>query len=168
MHRKLRNRFFFISWILLVIFLAAICAGVSLYLYQATATETETELRKAVETVMLADSTRGMVSFKLGENGIVGGPKMIAQRHLHLSDKTLVSLASRVVVEDEPHTGRLVQDGMRYLYYSVNVEGYGYAWVVIVECSKEQALVKTLRRNSILFLLIGSVLLIPVCILLTR
>lgn len=166
MHRKLRRRFFFISWILMILLLGAICGGVSLYLYQSTEAETERELRRAVETMMLADSTRGMVSFKLNENGIIGGPKMIAQRHLHLSNDTLNSLAQQIVVEEEQHSGSLMQDGMRYMYYSVPLEGY--AWVVIVECSQEQALAGTLRRNSILFILLGTVLLIPACMLLTK
>ena len=149
-----------------MLFLAAICAGVSLFLYQSTESETEKELRKTVETAMMADSTRGMVSFKLGENGIIGGPKMSAQRHLHLSDETLVSLAGSIELKNEAQTGRLVQDGMRYLYYSVPNDGY--TWVVIVECSKEQELAKTLKRNSILFTLLGAVLLIPVCAWLTK
>ena len=163
MHRKLRSRFFIISWLLLLLFLAAICIGVSLFLYQSAAGETEKALRSAAETHTLPDSTRGIVSFQYDEKGTV---RDIAQMHLNLSSETIGTLAKKMEIKGELSEGKLMQDDRQYRYLAVH-EPEG-VWAVIAECSQEQALVKTLRRNSILFTLLGAFLLIPVCAVLTK
>lgn len=163
MQNKLRVRFFIISWILLLMLLIALCTGVSVYMYQSAADETIAALRKAAETQVVADETRGMVGFRLDENGRI---EKAWQSHMSLTDETLAALAAGIEVIGERSSGELEQDGMRYRYLSI-LQGGG-AWTVIVECSQEQALMKTLLRNSVIFSLIGAVLLLPVCLLLTR
>ena len=69
MHRKLRLRFFIISWILLVLFLAALSAGISIFLYQSAADKTAAALHSAAESRTLDDDTRGMIAFRLNEHG---------------------------------------------------------------------------------------------------
>lgn len=165
MHRKLRSRFFIISWILLLILLGAICTGVSFYLYQSASDETVKALRIAAEMHSLPDGSRGMASFRLDENGSLAGDE-IRQRHLSLSRETLSALAAKIDFTGDQSIGKLEQDGMQYRYLSVLQNGG--AWTVIAECSHEQTLAKTLRRNSILFTLLGAILLIPVCAVLTK
>ncbi len=163
MHRSLRGRFFVISWILLMLFLIAACVGISLFLYQSAANETEKALRTAVETRSLPDGARGMVSVQLDEHG---GLADVGQVHMSLSGETLRSLVKGMEMTGEQNDGKLEQNGKQYRYLSVPEQGG--AWAVLAECSQEQALVKTLRRNSIIFILVGALLLIPVCTLLTK
>lgn len=163
MHQKLRLRFFIISWILLVLFLMAVSVGVSIFLYQSAADKTAAALRSAVETGTLDDETRGMISFRLNEHG---GVSEAEQSHLNLSEETLGRLAAGMEMKGEQTEGRLELDGMEYRYLSV-LRGGG-AWAVIAECSQEASLKKTLLRNSVIFIIIGALLLIPVCLLLTK
>lgn len=163
MQNKLRLRFFIISWILLLLFLLALCTGVSVYMYQSEADETTAALHKAAESRVIADDTRGMVGFWLNEHGQI---EKTRQSHMSLTDETLEALAAGIEVTGDKSSGELEQDGMRYRYLSI-LQGGG-AWTVIVECSREQALLKTLLRNSLIFTLVGAVLLLPVCLLLTR
>lgn len=165
MHRGLRSRFFIISWILLLVLLGAICAGVSYYMYQSAADDTMKALRLAVETHSLPDGTRGMASIRLDENGRIQEDE-IRQRHLSLSNETLSALAAEIDFTGEQSAGKIEQGDMQYRYLSVLQEGG--AWAVLAECSQEQTLAKTLRRNSILFTLLGAFLLIPVCAVLTK
>lgn len=163
MQTKLRQRFFIISWILLLLLLSALTAGISIYMYQSAADDTAAALRKAMKSRELTDETRGMVSFRLDGNGQIEESQ---QSHLSLSDETLEALVAGMEMTGKESSGELEQDGMRYRYLSV-MQGGG-AWTVIAECSQEQALTKTLLRNSIIFVLIGAVLLLPACMLLTR
>ena len=165
MQKKLRLRFFIISWILFLLLLIALCTGISIYMYQSAADGTREALRTALETRSVADSdeTRGMVSFVLDENGKI---EQTEQSHMSLSDETLASLASGMKADGPESMGELEQDGKRYRY--VMILERGGAWAVIAECSQEQALAKTLTRNSVIFTLLGLVLLIPVCLLLTK
>ena len=165
MHRGLRSRFFIISWILLLVLLGAICAGVSYYMYQSAADDTMKALRLAVETHSLPDGTCGMASIRLDENGRIQEDE-IRQRHLSLSNETLSALAAEIDFTGEQSAGKIEQGDMQYRYLSVLQEGG--AWAVLAECSQEQTLAKTLRRNSILFTLLGAFLLIPVCAVLTK
>ncbi len=163
MHKKLRSRFFLTSWILLMLFLAAMCVGVSLLMYQSTADETEQMLHTAVETRSLPDSTRGLVSFLYDEDGMLDG---IEQVHMNLGNETLSKIAAQIESNDGQAGGTIVQDGKKYRY--ICMPEYESTWIVIAECSQEQALVKTLRRNSTIFILVGALLLIPVCMVLTK
>lgn len=163
MQKKLRLRFFFISWILLLLFLTALCAGISIFMYQSASDATTAALRAAAESKTLTDETRGMVGFWLNEHGQI---EEAEQSHMSLSDETLEALAAGTQMAGNESIGELEQDGMRYRYLSIMQRGG--AWTVIAECSQEQALVKTLLRNSIVFTLIGAILLLPVCLLLTK
>lgn len=164
MHRKLRSRFFIISWILLILFLAALCIGVNLLMYQSSARETEKALRLAAETRTLPDGTRGMVSCMLGENGAISE---VEQRHMNLSLDTIDRVTAMIEVQSkEQSAGALERGGRKYRYLSVP-EKDGI-WMVIAECSQEQTLFRTLRRNAVIFILLGALLLIPVCMVLTK
>ncbi len=163
MHRKLRLRFFIISWILLVLFLAALSAGISIFLYQSAADKTAAALHSAAESRTLDDDTRGMIAFRLNEHGEISETE---QSHLNLSEETLEKLAAGIEMKGEQNEGTLELDGMEYRYLSV-LRGGG-AWAVIAECSQETSLKKTLLRNSVIFILIGALLLIPACLLLTK
>lgn len=163
MHKKLRMRFLVLSWIMLLLFLIALCAGISVYMYQSAADNTKEALRKAAETQQLDDETRGMAAIRMDENGKI---KESEQLHLNLSDDTLETLAKEMELKGDSTIGELKQDGMHYRYIVVLQKGE--AWAALAECTQEDALAKTLRRNSMIFSLIGAVLLLPVCILLTK
>ena len=163
MHKKLRKRFLLLSWAMLLLFLTALCAGISVYMYETAVDDTEKALRKAVEYQTLEDETRGMAGVWLDANGKVTKSE---QLHLSLSDDTLNALAAGVEHHGDSTIGKTEQDGMHYRYMTVLQRGG--AWAVFAECSQEEALVKTLRRNSIIFILLGAVLLLPVCTLLTK
>ena len=163
MRSRLRSRFFIISWILLMLLLSALCAGISFMMYQSAVNETERALRTAAETHELRDGTRGMVSFGLGRHGEPAAPQQV---HMQLSPETLQSLAARITLTGELSSGKLEQDGKQYRYLAVIQNET--VWAVIAECSQEQALMKTLKRNSLLFILFGAFLLIPVCAVLTK
>lgn len=163
MHSKLRRRFFIISWILLLLFLAALCTGVSVFMYQSAQDKTTAALRSAVESREIVDQTRGMISFRLNEHGQISNAE---QSHISLSDETLEKLVKSMEMQGQESSGKLELDGMKYRYLSVLQRGG--AWAVIAECSQEQSLAKTLLRNSVIFELIGMILLLPVCYLLTK
>lgn len=163
MQRKLRLRFFVISWILLLMLLAALCAGISIFMYQSAQDKTDAALRNAAKSQSLTDETRGMIGFWLDEHGNISKSQ---QKHITLSDDTLKSLVRSMDVQGTESSGSLELGGMRYRYLSVMQRGG--AWAVIAECSQEQALAKTLTRNSIIFVLLGMFLLLPVCFLLTK
>lgn len=163
MQKKLRFRFLLISWSLLLLFLIAVCSGISIYMYESAVDETAAALRTAVESRALPDETRGMVALNLDENGYISD---VQWTHLNLSDETLSELVAGIEMTGEQSAGELMHDGMRYRYLSVLQRGG--AWTVIAECSKELTLAKTLRRNTVLFTLLGMVLLLPVCMLLTK
>lgn len=147
-----------------MIFLAAMCVGVSLLMYQSNANETEKALRSAADMHSLPDSTRGMVSCMLRENGEISE---ITQVHMNLSRDTLGKVTKEIGTQNErQYSGTVEIDGRKYRYLSVpDKEG---VWAVIAECSQEQALFRTLRRNAVIFLLVGALLLIPVCMVLTK
>ncbi len=163
MHRRLRMRFFVISWILLMLLLTAICIAISVFMYQSAEDETAKELRQAVETQVLPDGTRGMIGFQLDPEGNIAYSQ---QMHLHLSEETLKLLISGMDIKSEESTGTLELDGIRYRYLSVIWNGG--VWAAIAECSQEQELLKTLKRNAAIFSVIGAFLLLPVCYLLTK
>lgn len=159
--KKLKLRFLLISWALLLLFLTALCCGISLYLYQSAVNRTESALRKAVETQTLSDPAIGMAGLRLDENGNIRSSE---QSHLNLSDETLKSLTSKMNIKGDQGIGQISIDGKRYRYLLL-MSGGG-AWAAVAECTQEQALVKTLRRNTVFFILLGMVLLMPVCALL--
>ena len=161
MHRKLRLRFLLISWALMLLFLAALCTGISLYMYSSAVRETEDALRKAIETQTLTDETRGMAALRLDEHGTI---REAEQSHMSLSDETLQAIISKMNMDGEQRIAEIRLDGKRYRCMSVLHGGGAYA--VVAECTQEQDLVKRLRRNTVLFVLLGMVLLTPVCILL--
>ncbi|MBQ8922815.1 MAG: hypothetical protein IJ060_11780 [Oscillospiraceae bacterium] len=161
MPKKLRLRFLLISWGLLLLFLTALCCGVSLYLYQSAVNETEAALRKAVETETLTDETRGMAGLRLGANGDIVHAE---QSHLSLSEETLHEIVLKMNIRDEQGIGQVSFEGKRYRYLVI-LQGGG-AWAAIAECTQEQALAKTLRRNTVIFILLGMLLMMPVCALL--
>lgn len=163
MQQKMRLRFFITSWILLVLLLSALCIGVSAYMYQSAQDKTTAALRNAVKTQSLTDETRGMISFWLDEHGKINKSE---QYHLNLSDETLKQLVRSMEVTGQESSGMIEFDGMRYRYLSVMQRGG--AWAVIAECSQEQALARTLARNSTIFILIGMFLMVPVCFVLTK
>ena len=161
MHKKLRLRFLLISWGLLVLLLLAVCGAVSVYMYESAVTETESVLRHAAETQELSDDTRGMVGMQLDEHGKLIGSD---QLHLSLSSETVSALAAAVSTEGGQHIGTAELDGMKFRYLAVLRRGG--AWVAAAECTQEQTLAKSLRRNVVFFMLIGTVLLLPVGMLL--
>ena len=163
MRKKLRGRFFMISWILLMLFLAAMCIGVSLLMYQSTVDETEKALRTAAESRSLPDSTRGLVSFLLYDDGEIGETEQV---HMSLGNETLNKVAAKIGAQGAKSSGTIEQDEKKYRYLSL--PEYESRWIVIAECSQEQALIKTLQRNSMVFILLGALMLIPVCMVLTK
>ena len=98
MHRKLRLRFLLISWALMLLFLAALCTGISLYMYSSAVRETEDALRKAIETQTLTDETRGMAALRLDEHGTI---REAEQSHMSLSDETLQAIISEMNMDGE-------------------------------------------------------------------
>jgi len=163
MPKKLRLRFLLISWGLLLLFLTALCCGISVYLYESAVNETEAALRKAVETETLTDETRGMAGLRLDRNGNIIQSE---QSHLSLSEDTLHEIVLQMNIKDEQGIGQVTRGGTRYRYLVI-LHGGG-AWAAIAECTQEQALVKTLRRNTIVYIVLGMLLLMPVCALLAR
>ncbi|HAG13239.1 MAG TPA: hypothetical protein DCG49_05175 [Ruminococcus sp.] len=163
MHKKLRLRFLLLSWVLLLLFLIALCAGISIYLYQSSVDETEKVLQTCAESMHLDDKTRGMAGVWLDEHGKVTKTE---QQHLNLTDETIEKLVQNTEHDGEMRIGEIKLEDMHYRY--ITVLRQKKAWVVFAECSEEDALVKTLRRNSVLFSLLGMVLLLPVCYLLTK
>ena len=163
MHKKLRMRFLLISWALLLLFLTALCCGVSLYMYQSSVSQTEAALHKAVETQSLTDETRGMAALRLDQNGKIVSAE---QLHLNLSSETMEKIAASLNTEGQQRVAEITVDGNRYRCLSVLYRGEAFA--AVAECTQEQELVKTLRRNTILFILLGMVVLMPVCALLVR
>lgn len=163
MQSTLRKRFLIISWVMLVMLLAAICGGIGTYMYQSAVDDTKAALREAVEQQSLDNESIGMLGIRLDRNGSVVESE---QSHLSLSEETIVQLAGSIEMTGEQSIGETEAEGMRYRYLSVL--GRGGAWAAFAECSQEQALEKSLWRNGIIFMLIGMLLLIPVCILLTR
>lgn len=161
MQKKLRMRFLLISWGLLTLLLLAICGGVSIYMYQTAVDGTEEALRKAVETQTLSDENRGMVGMLLDEHGNI---LESTQRHLSLGAETLQTLAAEIGQEGEQILGETELDGARYRYLAV--KRHGGAWAAAAECSHEITLVKTLKRNVLLFTLLGMAALLPICMLL--
>ncbi len=161
MPKKLRLRFLLISWGLLLLFLTALCCGISLYLYQSAVNDTEAALRKAVETETLTDETRGMAGLRLNENGTI---LRAEQTHLSLSEETLREIVKQMNIKDEQGIGQVNLGGKRYRYLVI-LQGGG-AWAAVAECSQEQALVKTLRRNTVIYIVLGMLLLMPVCAML--
>ena len=161
MHRKLRLRFLLISWALMLLFLAALCTGISLYMYQSSVGETEAALRKAAESQTLTDETRGMAALWLDENGTI---RESEQSHMSLSDDTLQAIAAELNTDGAQRIAQVELGGRRYRCLSVLQRGGAYA--VVAECTQEQDMAKRLRRNTVLFTLLGMVLLTPACILL--
>ena len=161
MQKKLRMRFLLISWGLLTLLLLAICGGVSIYMYQTAVDGTEDALRKAVETQTLSDENRGMVGMLLDEHGNIMESE---QRHLSLSKETLQALAGAIEHKGDRILGETELDGVRYRYLSVMQRGA--AWVAAAECTHEVTLVHTLKRNVLLFTLLGMAALLPICMLL--
>lgn len=161
MQRKLRLRFILISWALLLLLLAALCSGISLYLYQAEIGETERALQKAIESQTLTDETRGMAALEIDENGKI---RKYEQSHLGLTGETMEAIAKEIGIRDVQKIKELEVCGRRYRSLAIPRRGGVYA--VVAECTQEESMAKRLRRNTIFFTLLGMVLLTPVSILL--
>ena len=164
MQRRLRLRFLVISWILLMMFLIAVCVGVSTFLHQSSVRDTEQAIQDSLETLSFPDQTRGMVGFLTDDHGIILQRPM--QSHINLSVETLTAMVRQMNPKGSKTVGKITYDGVLYRYMIVK-QGVGAAGC-LAECSAEQALVKTLKRNSIIFTLLGMFLLIPVCLMLSK
>lgn len=163
MQRRLRMRFFLISWGLLILLLAAICAGVGIYWYQSAVSETEAALRTAVESESLDDSSRGMVSMQLSPHGEL---KDVEQSHLSLSDDTLDSLAAQIEIIGDQSGGTAELSGVKYRYLGVRKRGG--AWVAVAECTQEMTVLHTIKYRLPIFGALGALLLLPICLLLSH
>ncbi len=164
MQRKLRLRFMAISWLLLFLLLIAICVGVSAFMYQSSVNDTEKALQVSMETMSFPDPTRGMVGVMTDDHGILRWPPI--QSHINLSTDTVTAMLKQVKPKGVKQTGVIYHDGIKYRYLSVpqnNGALCGFA-----ECSAEEELIRTLKRNSLLVSFLGMFLLIPVCAMLSR
>ena len=163
MHRKLRVRFFLISWGLLILLLAAICAGVGIYWYQSAVSGTETALRTAVESESRDDESRGMAALLLDPHGDLTESE---QNHLSLSTETLEQLARQIEINGDMSGGTAAVNGAEYRYLGVRKRGG--AWVAVSECTQEAAVRKTIQQRLPLVGILGALLLLPICLLLSH
>ena len=163
MQKKLRLRFLLICWGLLFAFLAAITAGISMYLYNSAVDGTEDALQAAAEAHALSDDTRGMAMVRLNEHGI---PEETELLHLSISDETVRALCAVVVQDADQRLDKTELDGVRYRYYYIRYGGG--AWVYIAECTQEQQIADRLHFVVPIFIALGGLLLIPVSILLSQ
>ena len=163
MQRRLRLRFLFISWVLLTMFLVAICIGVSMILYRSSVNSTENSLKESLKIMSFDDPTRGMAGFTLEEHGFLRGYQL---SHINLSTETLTNMVKQMNKNAKRNTGQVYYDGVMYRYLVIRQGTVSYG--VLAECSQEQALVATLKRNSLIFCIAGFFLLFPVCLLLTK
>ena len=163
MHRRLRLRFFLISWGLLILLLTAICTGIGIYWYQSAVSGTEHALRTAVETETLSDDSRGMAALQLGAHGDLAAAE---QNHLSLSEDTLESLARQIEITGEQSGGTAEVNGVRYRYLGVRKRGG--AWVAVSECTQETSVQETIRKRLPVLGALGALLLLPVCLLLSH
>ena len=163
MQRKLRLRFMIISWVLLFLLLIAACIGISVYMYQSSVNDTEKSLQDSVEVWGFPDSTRGMIGVMTDDHGI---PRMYACSHINVTVDTVRALTKQIAPKGKEQTGVIYYEGVKYRYLAVP-ENNG-ARCALAECSAEQELVRTLKRNSIIVAVLGVFLLIPVCAMLSK
>ncbi len=163
MQRRFRLRFMVISWLLLMLLLIAACVGISAYMYQSSVNDTEKALQASVETLNFPDPTRGMVGVMTDDHGI---PRMWASSHMNVTEHTLTMMVKQIEPKGKKKTGTFYYEDVKYRYLSVP-DTLG-ARTGIAECSGEQELMKTLKRNCMIISLLGMLLLVPVCAMLTK
>lgn len=155
-------RFFLISWGLLALLAAVICIGLGIYRYSSELDASETALRRAAESRQLKEESRGMAALSFDENGRLCGTE---QQHMSIGDDTIKEIAERVAGAGEG--GGVVElNGMRYRYRTVFVRGG--AWTAVTECSQELSVLHSIRYRLPLFGVIGVLLLLPVCLLISH
>ncbi len=163
MQKRLRMRFFLISWGLLLFLLIFICIGIGVYWYNSAVRSTETALREAAETQELTDESRGMAALRLDAHGNLTETE---QLHLSLSDETLAAIADQVEIKGDQSMGVIELNDMRYRYCGVLKRGG--IWVAVAECAQELSVIRTIRYRIPIFALLGAILLLPVCLLLSH
>lgn len=163
MQKRLRMRFWLICWGLLLIFLGAIAAGVSVYLKNSAVRSAEEALRQAAEVQALTDDSRGMAMVRLNPHG---HPEQIEQMHLNLSDNSIETLCSTIEQDADQRLGESELEGVRYRYLFIRYGGG--ATVYFEECTQEQQLAETIRVVVPLFIILGALLAIPVSMLLSH
>jgi len=162
MKRIIKPRFVLLSWMLMLLFLVALCAGISTYMYQTETRKTERALKQAIEIQHLNDDTRGMILVVLDRNGKIIRTE---QHHLNLDEDTVLKLAEQVNRDEKQHVEKIEIDNQDYRYLAVQYNGGRLA--AASTCAQELDLAKRLKNNSVLFILIGMVLLLPVSLMLT-
>ena len=163
MQKKIRLRVLLMIWGLMLLFLTALCSSVAFYLYQTAVTESEQALKTAVETDSVDNETIGMLAVRLNQHGKAG---RVTQSRLSLSDDALNALLTKIKPEKELTLYETESDGVRYRYMGKLTRGE--MWVAVAECTHEQNMAAAMKRNVMVFILVGFVLLIPFSLLLSR
>ncbi len=163
MQRKLRLRFMVISWVLLFLLLVSACVGISVFMYHFSVNDTENALQNSVETWSFPDPTRGMIGVTTDDHGVVRG---WVYSHIYLTTDSLRALTKQIAPKGVKQTGVIYYENIKYRYLSLPFNGG--ATCAIAECSAEQELIRTLKRNSLIVCVLGMFLLIPVCTMLSK
>ena len=163
MQKRLRVRFLLICWGLLTVFLIAIGIGIGMYLNRSAVRGTEEALKKAAESGELTDDTRGMALLHVNGHGEI---TQAQQTHLALSEETLSAIVRQISPEEDETLSVTEFGNARYRY--IYVRRGGGAVIYLAECTLEQNQSRTLRIAVPLFILLGTLLLLPVSMLLSH
>lgn len=163
MRKKLRLRFLLICWGLLSALMIAFSVGIGMYLYQATVRGTEDALKNAAETGELTDESRGMAMLEVNEHGQI---LSLHTAHMSISEAKLYEILADADAKGDDTIASVQFGQIRYRY--IYDRFGGSAKMYLAECSQELSLRHTLRFSVPLFAVLGSLLLIPVSVLLSH
>lgn len=159
MAKKLRLRFLLITWGLLLLLFATLCAGVWAY-YQgrnvdsaAALRQTITQFDTAETTGKLFDPTIGMAAIRATEDGAVTELRL---GRIALSNETASKIAIAVRESPPDCVDTITVDEMEFCYL-LNVTETGERQIAITE-SEDDSLRQSLHRYIILFIALAAVL----------
>ncbi len=170
MHRRLRLRFFLITWGLLILLLTALIVGVGVFMYRSEVNATE----RALQTVLssfhepgagpeFAEVNRSMAAIRMNE---AGDPSEVTLNRMLLSDEELQRIGTMIAAETDAAAGLIATEEREYRYiYSKKSDEIH---LVIADRESEINLLNDLKRYFIIYGLLGMVLMLGVSVLLSR
>lgn len=170
MHRRLRLRFFLITWGLLVLLLTALIAGVGVFLYRSEVNDAEDALQTVLSSFHeygskpdFAEVNREMAAIRMSETG---EPFEVSLHRMLLSDEEVRRISAIAAARTDQAMGRIStgEREYRYLYSKKPNEIH----LVIADREAEIDLLQDLKGYFVLYGILGMVLLLGVSVLLTR
>lgn len=160
MQKRLRLRFFLITWGLLLLLFCALCLGVWAY-YRSESLKLESQLQQMIETFDAPeyddtqfDPSVGAAAIRVQPDGVITELRL---SRLTLSEEGATSLVKEILSGEREKAGKVTLNDVVFQYiYSITEDGEAH--IALAECSAEEQTLARARRYFAIFAVIGTVL----------